>query len=469
MKHKTTKKCATLPLIAAGVCTCMLFSGCGALSSTEKSGSSMADSDTARGAIESRAGAGTSSSSSLEAPLLISDADVKAAYANVATEEQTSPNSSTANNDDTSGASSSSTSVFTRNRSFMSDQSQPKPKKQDESRQSTALVGLFGQLNDPSAEKQRQPAGAVSIAQVSFATEGACFDPAVNPQGDRLAFASTMHRETSDIYLKATAGKTVTQLTSDPADDIMPAFSPDGTMIAFASNRSGNWDLFIVDAKGGRPIQLTNSDEHDLHPSWSPDGDKIVFCRFGERSGRWELWVTEANNPSVQQFLEYGVFPQWSPDVADNRILFQRARERGSRYHSVWTIEYHDGEARKPTEIVSASNAATINPAWAPDGSRIVFATVIEPKMNNDSGEAPKQSDIWTVNVDGTDRTNLTAGEGANFQPVWGPDGRVFFVSNRSGTDNIWAVWPSGPGNAIPGEGASDVANVDGAARGDQP
>ena len=327
-----------------------------------------------------------------------------------------------------------------------------------------AFIGLYGELSRNRGESRDPSDGAGNISQVSFATQGACFDPTVDPEGKRLAFASTMHRETADIYLKAVDGKTVTQLTSDPADDIMPAFSPDGSKIAFASNRSGNWDLYIKDVTGGRPVQLTNDDEHELHPSFSPDGQKVAYSKRGMQSGRWELWIVDVTNPTVLQFLDYGMFPQWSPDVADNRILFQRARERGSRYHSIWTIEYQGGEARQPTEIVSAANAATINPSWSPDGSRIVFAAVFQPASNRRAMRMPKNADIWMVNVNGTNRTNLTHGKSANYQPVWGHDGRVFFVSNRSGTDNIWAVSPDNAGGMSPSNpgSASDVATAGG-------
>jgi Tol biopolymer transport system component len=142
----------------------------------------------------------------------------------------------------------------------------------------------------------------------------------------------------------------------------------------------------------------------------------------------------------VRRFLDYGLFPQWCPDVARNKILFQRARQRGSRYFSVWTIDFVNGDAVHPTEIVSAGNAAVINPGWSADGSRVVFVTVVEPEEAADDDTPLDQSDIWIANLDGSGRTNLTNGRFANYQPVWSGDGRVYFVSNRAGVDNIWAV-----------------------------
>ncbi|MHC4416837.1 MAG: TolB family protein, partial [Planctomycetota bacterium] len=177
---------------------------------------------------------------------------------------------------------------------------------------------------------------------------------------------------------------------------------------------------YVMSMDGGQPMKVTDERDHELHPSWSPDGRRLIYCKLGSKSGRWEMWVVDTKNPGVRRFLDYGLFPQWCPDIARSKILFQRARQRGSRYFSVWTIDYINGDAVHPTEIVSAGNAAVIK--------------------NADEHDSIEQSDIWIVNLDGSGRTNLTNGRYANYQPVWGGDGRVFFVSNRTGVDNIWAV-----------------------------
>jgi Tol biopolymer transport system component len=301
-----------------------------------------------------------------------------------------------------------------------------------------SLMSLYGELQSEWTADAGGPwDGSSNVAQVTFATEGACSDPDVSRDGSRMVFASTQHSPTSDIYIKPLPGRTLTQMTTDPGDDIMPVLDPSGRKIAFASNRSGNWDIYVMSLSGGQPMKVTEEPEHELHPSWSPDGHQIVFSKLGARSNRWEMWVVDLSNPGVRRFLDYGLFPQWCPDPARSKILFQRARQRGSRFFSVWTVDYINGDAVHPTEIVSAGNAAVINPAWSADGSRVVFVTVIEPDTEADTLE---QSDVWVVNLDGSGRTNLTNGRYANYQPIWAGTGQVYFVSNRTGVDNIWSV-----------------------------
>lgn len=302
-------------------------------------------------------------------------------------------------------------------------------------------INTFGEV-DGARGAWGQFGASESIAQVSFAIEGADFGPRVNHTGDMLLYASTQHSRSADIYKKSIDGRTVTQLTDDPADDMMPVWSPDDSRIAFTSNRNGNWDIYIMDADGGAAVQVTFDPAHQIHPSWSPDGRYLVYSKRGETSGRWEMWMTEVGATNVRRFLDYGLFPEWSPDPSSNQIVYQKARERGSRYFSIWTIEVVNGEGRAKTEIVGAVNAACINPTWSPDGAMIAFATITNPDRLS-GNRRPDFSDIWVIRQDGTDRVQLTSGQYANLQPTWGPDGRIYFVSDRNGVENIWAIAPA--------------------------
>ncbi|HVU63724.1 MAG TPA: DPP IV N-terminal domain-containing protein, partial [Phycisphaerales bacterium] len=308
--------------------------------------------------------------------------------------------------------------------------------------------------------------GAEGLSHVTYAMEGADFDPCVSRDGRYIAYSSTQHRPTSDIYIKTVGGHTVTQLTADPANDVMPAFSPDGQRIAFCSNRNGNWDIFVMSVTGGQALQLTSDVTHELHPSWSPDGKKIAFCRLGETSGRWEMWVMEVGGSGASEFLGYGMFPQWCPlaktgtDGRD-RILFQRSRERGDHAFSIWCIDYRQGDTSSPTEIAAAQGQALINASWSPDGTRVVYATLPNPNDLATASDKMPQSSLWMTNVDGTQRVLLTSGPFMNLMPTWSADGRIYFVSDRTGSPNVWSIGTDRAITAATGRPSEKFSNTE--------
>jgi TolB protein len=299
------------------------------------------------------------------------------------------------------------------------------------------VVNVFGELDGSSPQLVR-PASESGFQQHTFADEGYDNDAAVSPDGKWLAFASTRHNEHPDIYLQKVNGLSVTQLTSDEADDAFPTFSPDGKQIAFCSTRAGSWDIFLMDVDGRNITQLTSGPMQDLHPSFSPDGRRIAYCSCGGRSGQWELWTVDIES-GAKKMIGQGLFPSFSPDKSVDRIAFQRARQRGSRWFSLWTLDLIDGEARRVTEIAVSSNAAVISPSWSPDGKRLAFATIVNP-AHTSNGKPAGQQDIWVINADGSGRQRLTDGNGTNLTPFWSADGRVYFVSDRGGTECVWSV-----------------------------
>ena len=151
--------------------------------------------------------------------------------------------------------------------------------------------------------------------------------PEWSPDGSRIAFTSLRHGQNADeswdreIYVMDADGENETRLTEHPAKDASPAWSPDGTSIAFSSDRAGSDDIYVMDASGGEPVQLTDSPESDGFPSWSPDGSMIAFV--SQRDGDREIYIMAADgtgqvnlsrNPA--EGLEYrGIddFPDWGP------------------------------------------------------------------------------------------------------------------------------------------------------------
>jgi dipeptidyl aminopeptidase/acylaminoacyl peptidase len=319
---------------------------------------------------------------------------------------------------------------------------------------SSAATEPTAYANGPALDESAAEAGpdlptTTNISRVTFAEEGADFDPCVSKDGTHVVFASTQHRKNSDIYIKRTDSRVVTQLTNDPADNAMPSISPDGTKVAFASNRSGNWDIYVMPITGGKAVQITSDASDEIHPSWSPDGKQLVFCRMGT-TGRWEMWTTDVQNPSVENFIGYGLFPQWCPVAAtgeggSDRILFQLGKERGRRAFGLWTVDVGPAGASNSTEIASSGPTALINPTWSPDGKWIVYAEVpVSPATqasaaaNSESRKSP-WSRLWMVGVEGEGKVRLTSGPGVALSPTWSGN-RLFFVCDRTGAENIWSL-----------------------------
>ena len=165
--------------------------------------------------------------------------------------------------------------------------------------------GLLSMNNDTSrANDNGLTEGGGNISQVSFAAEGGDYAPDVDRTGTFMVFASTQHRPTFDIYRKSVDGRTVTQLTTDPSDDLMPAIAPDGKKIVFTTvvNPDGNseWpeqsDIWVVNADGTGRVGLTNSRFRNMQPAWGADGRVYFVSNRGGLENIWAIAVDGARN-----------------------------------------------------------------------------------------------------------------------------------------------------------------------------
>jgi len=120
-------------------------------------------------------------------------------------------------------------------------------------------------------------------------------------------------------------GSGLQRLTTDPAIDNLPTWSPDGARIAFNTNRDGNWEIYVMNADGSNPVNLSRNIGNDQMPDWSTDGTKIVFQ--SDRAGDMEVYTMSASDGSSVVRLTYnpGFDGQasWSP--GDTKIALTRA------------------------------------------------------------------------------------------------------------------------------------------------
>jgi len=202
-----------------------------------------------------------------------------------------------------------------------------------------------------------------------------------------VAFASDRTGD-FDIYKMTATGLLQANLTEQSgSDEIEPSWSPDGSKIAFASDQTGDWEIFIMDADGTDITQLTTqTGSIDVAPAISPDGTKIAFA--SNRDGDFEIYMMDIDGSGVTQL----------------------------------TSNTDQDGAAGPDPMGLGFGIST--PSWSPDGTKIAFTS------DRDGGDL----DIFIMNADGSGVIQLTSSSADDYDPFWLPGGgEIAFVSDRDG------------------------------------
>ena len=226
-----------------------------------------------------------------------------------------------------------------------------------------------------------------------------------------------------------------TQLTFSSGLDVFPSLSPDGKSVAYASNQSGDFEIYIKQvSSGGGELQLTNDGQQNLQPSWSPDGQRIAY-HSKKRGG---IWVMSALGGTPRQITESGMRPIWSPD--GSLIAFQLSgsgeiwTSQAIAPSTIWIVPAFGGT---PKQITQADNPAGghSSPSWSPDSKRIAFEVSDFIFVT-----------IWTIAVDGSDPKKIVKGS----DPVYSADGGyIYFASGHSGGGELLRIKLSPQGDPI--------------------
>ena len=281
-----------------------------------------------------------------------------------------------------------------------------------------------------------------ATTQMTSGRSGADRDPEVSRDGATLFYASSAHGEGFDLYAKSVGSNTTTRLTSGPGDKRFPRVSPaNPRMLAYCTNERGSWELCLVQDYVDAPskvVILSDPGTDNLHPSWSPDGKQIVYSStHAGAAGEWVLKIKDLAGGTTHVLEDVdGLLPDWSP--AGNRIVFQRMKRRDDWLSSIWTLDFENGAARNVTSIFASDDWAAINPAWSPDGRRVVFATVGKSRAR--AGVLSEADDLWIVGVDGLNALRITTSPASDWMPCWSSDNRIYFASNRSGSPRLWSL-----------------------------
>ncbi|HEY3072015.1 MAG TPA: protein kinase [Candidatus Limnocylindrales bacterium] len=215
---------------------------------------------------------------------------------------------------------------------------------------------------DPEAERLVGDPSSVTSGSRSWAL------PEPSPDGEWVAFWSFFTQE--DIYLARPDGTGSRQLTNDAANDRFPRWSPDGKRLAFASNRTGEYQIWIINADGSDLAQLTAAKEGLVYPVWSPDGSRMSAVR---RNPEVETWIFDPHTPwsdQTPQRLAPG-FAAWSWSPDGRRLAGQEEGEPGRSSAVGRGVIVYSLESRAYTRLTEFGKW----PAWLNDGRRLVFSS----------------------------------------------------------------------------------------------
>jgi Tol biopolymer transport system component len=283
------------------------------------------------------------------------------------------------------------------------------------------------------------------LRRVTF-EPGLEMEPTLSPDGNYLAY-STDDRGNLDIMVLPLAGGSANRVVAGDGDDAQPAWSPDGTRLAFVSarDRSGRLspvgglgagsayvvarggDLFVAPAMGGSPIKLA---EQGAYPAWSPDGDRLVYQ--SDRAGHWDIWIIDAEGGdprALTQDAHADYQPTWSPD---GRWIAFVSRRGDSELH----VRPADGiETRSDVALVTAT--LILGPEWSSDGRWLYFTS--------DRSSTASAMNVWRARFDPTSRTlgtaeRVTLSDASDVDVTVGRGDACLAFSTAQFTPNIWEL-----------------------------
>jgi TolB protein len=265
--------------------------------------------------------------------------------------------------------------------------------------------------------------------------------PEVSPGGSLVVYAAKKSRTWDVFYFNPRDKRiNVTQVTKHVADDYDPTWSRDGKHIYFTSGRLNTLSIWKVKVMGGRGLNQITLRENvdDFNPNISPDGKTMVFTSINQTNSNF--FNANRHDPSLWVStpdgykvvqIGEGNNPKWSPD--GKRILFHA--ETGDNY-DVW---YINADGTNLTQLTTDSGDDK-DACWPPDGNMVVFSSNREGTFS-----VKKNYDIWAIDLNSNGITQLTFDPADDGAPYWAKDGTIYFHSNRGTKDGTYDIFAGQP------------------------
>ncbi len=267
--------------------------------------------------------------------------------------------------------------------------------------------------------------------------------PAASPDGKRIVFVgsgedSAEDQNTHELYVMNADGSDVRQLTNNETLDADPTWSPDGEQIAFV--RAESWgseqvqmSLRVIDPNGSGEHVLRQEEEANKNgavflnsPAWSPDGTRIAFTRttIGPAEFAPAIYVMGSDGSGLKKVADDAAQPAWSPD--GERLAFTGAGDGETCFHDctpsgdIFVADADGGNIQRLTR----SEADDTSPAWSPDGTRIIFSS-------DRSNPQEHELELYVVSADGGEPRRITRNKVWDLDPDWRPTSVAYGWSNK--------------------------------------
>ncbi|MCU1322226.1 MAG: WD40-like beta Propeller containing protein [Acidobacteriaceae bacterium] len=257
-------------------------------------------------------------------------------------------------------------------------------------------------------------------------------NPSLSSDGRWLAYARFSSYDSSDVFVSSLTDHKELRLTADLMDIQGLAWSADSREIVFSSNRYGAYGLWAVNLDGSGPAPIPTTGESAIQPAVSRDGRFLVYADSALRSEILKINLEQTGSAaaplSIAPSTRRSHSAQFSPDGSKIAFVSDRSGK--------WELWLSNADGTETSQLTTFGAASVGSPRWSPDGKSIAFDA--RPKGH---------SAIFVASVDGQVLRDLSPKDQEEKQPAWSPDGHwIYFDSNRGGSMQLWKMTNTGTG-----------------------